>query len=352
MNSLIFFFSALGVFNGILLSLYFFFFAKEKSLSKYLLGALILALSIRIGKSILLFFNPNLPKVYLQLGLSACLFIGPLLFFYLKTVTNRTKRLPRSWKWCLITLLASIAVFGIIRPYQSFPTIWNTYVVQSIYFVWFIGISASGWLIIPRLYKSLKTNDGLSSLDNWLAAIYFGNTIIAFAFFLALFGNSMAYYITGPLVFTFFLYLIVFGYFNNQWFDLNDRPIISKYQNKKIESSEATLLKDKLAYLIEKERIFINPTLKLGEVAAKLNISTHQLSQFLNDNLGMGFKPFINQHRINAACDLIGTNHDLSLEGIGYEVGFRSKSTFFTTFKKLKKVTPAQYQQEIAQKPE
>ena len=52
MTGILFFFSALGAFNGFLMCGYLFFFSKEKTLPKYLLGGLILALSIRIGKSV------------------------------------------------------------------------------------------------------------------------------------------------------------------------------------------------------------------------------------------------------------------------------------------------------------
>lgn len=350
MNGLIFFFSSLGVFNGILLSLYLFFFAKEKSLTKYLLGALILALSMRIGKSILLYFNADLPKIYLQIGLSACLFIGPLLYFYLKAVLSQINKFPKSWKLSLLGLLASIIIVGTIKPYQTYPLFWNTYVVKSIYVVWFIGVSAAGFILGPYVVKSYKFNRKINPQEQWLSAIYLGNVIIASAFFLAIFGFSNAYYISGPLVFSFFLYLLAFGYYNNQWFDISTKEPTEKYVNKKIDNAEADQLLQKLDHLMISKRIFTNPNLKLQSVADQLEIPSHQLSQLLNDNLGKGYKPFINEHRINAACQLLGTDHHLSLEGVGYEVGFRSKSTFFTTFKKLKAVTPSQYQDQIASK--
>jgi len=340
----IFFFSALGVFNGILLSLYLFVFAKQKSLSKNLLAALILALSIRIGKSILLYFNPDLPKIYLQIGLSACLFIGPLLFCYLKAVIENTQKFPSRWKWTFSILLTIILVIGTIKPYQTYPDFWNAYVVYGIYIVWFLGVCAAGMVLIPKVLESRSIDGKLTSLETWLSVVYLGNAIIAYAFFLAIFGNSMAYYITGPLVFSFFLYLLTFGYFNNQWFEMKNKPSVKKYQNKKIDSQEAERLVADLDQLMESERIFTNSDLKLKEVADRLAIPSHQLSQLLNDNLGTGFKPFINKYRIQRACELLATDHQLSLEGIGYEVGFRSKSTFFTTFKKLKNSTPAQYQ--------
>lgn len=347
MDNVIFFFSVLGVFNGILLSLYLFIFSKEKSLSKYLLGALVMALSVRIGKSIFLYFDRDVHKLVLQIGLSACLFIGPFLYYYLRSVLDQTKTLPSRWKWSLVTLLIAIIAVGSIRPYHNDPVFWNAYVVNSIYIVWFLGVSASGLLLVPHLIKTYKKHHRISSIEKWLSAVYIGNVIIASAFFMALFGFPWAYYMSGPLVFSFFLYLLAFGYFNNKWFDEVSKQPVEKYHNKKIDNAAATsLLKDLDTLMLEK-RIFTDPTLKLKSVADRLDIPSHQLSQLLNDNLGKGFKPFINEHRIKAACVLLGTQHQLSLEGIGYEVGFRSKSTFFTTFKKIMKITPAQYQQQL-----
>ncbi len=348
MSNVIFFFSVLGVFNGILLCLYLFLFAKEKSLSQYLLAALILALSIRIGKSIILYFDRDVHKLVLQVGLSACLFIGPFLYYYFRSVLDQIKEIPTNWKRSLWSLLGAIIIIGTLRPYHQDPDFWNRYVVHSIYIVWFICVCASGYVLIPKLLQSLKLEKKLSPLEKWLSAIYAGNVIIAAAFFLAIFGFPWAYYITGPLVFSFFLYVLAFGYFNNKWFEQAPKQANGKYLNKKIDQAEAAILLKNLDQLILEEKIFTNPGLKLKMLADQLDIPPHQLSQLLNNNLGKGFKPFINEHRIKEACKLIATEHQLSLEGIGYEVGFRSKSTFFTTFKKLMHLTPAQYQEQLS----
>ncbi len=349
MVGLLFFFSALGVFNGLLLSAYLFFMDKEKKLSKYLLGALVFALSIRIGKSVLLYFDRGLPKIYLQIGLSACIFIGPFLFFYLKSVTQNITKLPKQWKWILLGLLAFIIIAGSIRPYPIYPDFWNTYLVKSIYTVWFLAVIASGYILLPIFKKIGNKEITLFPTDKWLVAIYLGNFIIAGAFFLAFFGFSMAYYISGPLVFSFFLYLAFFGYYYTDTAQFSEQKAVKKYANKKIEAGTANQLLAQLADLME-TGIHKNSKLKLKAVAEELNIPTHQLSQVLNDNLGKSFNVYINEYRIKAACQLLKTPHNLSLEGIGYEVGFNSKSTFFTTFKKITGKTPAQYQQEIAPK--
>ena len=347
MNGFLFFLSTLGVFHGIGLSLYLFFFTKHKTLSKYLIGALILALSIRIGKSVLLYFDKDLPKIYLQIGLSACLFIGPFLYFYLRSVLDQINVMPKRWKIILSGLLVFIIVIGSIRPYQTDPVFWNEYVIHIIYTVWFFAVVASGYVLFPIFRKVNTSNNHVTPSDKWLCAIYFGNVLIAAAFFMSFFGFSMASYISGPLVFTFFMYILAYGYFNNKRFEFPKQTSLEKYANKKIDADEAHRLLTKLNQLMETKSLYKNPQLRLNEVANELDIPKHQLSQLLNDNLGKPFKTFINEYRISAACEMLGTSHQLSLEGIGYEVGFKSKSTFFTTFKKIQQITPAQYQQKI-----
>lgn len=350
MVGLLFFFSALGAFNGILLSGYLFFSNKEKKLSKYLLGALVLALSIRIGKSVLLYFDRELPKIYLQIGLSACLFIGPFLYFYLKSVLQNITQLPKKWKWTLIGLLIFILIAGSLRPYQLYPGFWNGYLIKVIYGTWFAGVIATGYTLLPIFKKSISKESSLLPSEKWLSAIYLGNFIIACTFFLAFFGFSMAYYISGPLVFSFFLYLIIFGYFYTDTEQFAEQKPVKKYANKKIETEDANLLLKQLNQLILTNELYKNNQFKLKTLAEKSDIPTHRLSQLLNDNLGKSFNAYINEYRIKAACQLLQTPHNLSLEGVGYEVGFKSKSTFFTTFKKIMQVTPAQFQQQITAK--
>ena len=73
-SQLLFFFSALGAFNGLLIGCYFLLFAKPKSYAYRFLGMSILMLSIRVGKSVFYSFIPDLPFGYLNFGLLACFF--------------------------------------------------------------------------------------------------------------------------------------------------------------------------------------------------------------------------------------------------------------------------------------
>ncbi|MGY0035412.1 helix-turn-helix domain-containing protein [Pedobacter sp. NJ-S-72] len=99
------------------------------------------------------------------------------------------------------------------------------------------------------------------------------------------------------------------------------------------------------------QRLYKNADLKLNDLAKIINISGHQLSQLLNDNMGKNFAGYVNEFRINEACCLIADNKSIKLEEIGYEVGFNSKSTFYEAFKKHKGTTPTLYREQLEAAP-
>jgi AraC-like DNA-binding protein len=108
---------------------------------------------------------------------------------------------------------------------------------------------------------------------------------------------------------------------------------------------ELTSAKHKLLQVIESEKIYLDPNLGLPQLAAKVHLSTHDLSFLINEGFGENFFQFINRYRIEEAKLLLKstTHKHLNILGIAYESGFRSKSTFNTTFKKLTGLSPSQY---------
>lgn len=343
-KGMFFFFSALGAFNGLLLSSYFIFFAKRRTVAHYFLGASLLVLSLRVGKSVLFYFDRDLPKIYLQIGLSACFFIGPMLYFFLKSGLNSVKSLPRSWSIHLLLLFLLITSGGIILPYQQHPWVWNRVYVPIIYSEWAVYVAVSGILMKDVLRKVFFQRVEAKPYDLWLASIYLINVLIFAAFLWAFWGGLP--YISAAITFSFALYLSIFILLNRK---KNDDlfPNSARIAPKKWSDEEAKLWLNQLEQLMDNKQLFRNPNLKLQDLAQELRLSPHQLSQFLNDHLGKNFTQFINEYRIHEACKLLETDTLLSIEGIGDEVGFNSKSTFFSSFKKVKGLTPAKYRQYI-----
>ncbi|KIO75545.1 DNA-binding protein [Pedobacter lusitanus] len=340
-----FFFSALGVFNGLILSGYFLFFTGKKQLSNLFFGALLLAMSLRIGKSIMVSFNHSLPKIYLQIGLTACFFIGPFLYYFLKTTNNQATSLPKSSRWSIAMLFAVVLIPGILFPYQTYPKLWNNYFVQIIYAEWFVYLVASGFVIKGLLKNCFHKEYKLKTAEIWILTVFGGSVLIFMFFQLALWNASFSLYLNGAIAFSFSLYLAIFTLLYRK----RNKDLFAsgqdKYPNKKVKDDEANILLPRLEKIMIEKELYKNPDLKLNDLSKDITISSHQLSQLLNDNLGKNFTTYVNEFRINEACRIMTSDNRLTLESIGYEVGFNSKSTFFATFKKLTGTTPAAYQQ-------
>lgn len=345
-KELLFFFSALGTFNGFVLSLYFFFLTKKKYLTNYLLGALVLAISICVGKSVAEYFNLGLPLIFSQFGFSVWFFIGPLLYFFLRAATDGTKEMPRSWKIFLATLFGVIALVGIIYPYETQQNVWCNYLVRGIFAQWSFFLLAS---IIPlrnHFEKLFNKDEKLSGQERWLLGIYGGNVVIHLFYFLSLINAPFTTCLNGAIVFSFLLYMIITILLYRKKTDDLFNFIPEKTNIKKMDPALSSLIQHRLEKVMQTERAYKDPELKLATLAAKIGVSAHQLSQFLNEELKNNFTAYINGCRIEEACALIAAGNKLTLEAIGYEVGFNSKSTFFAAFKKHTGMTPLTFQQQ------
>ena len=340
-SELLFFFSALGAFNGLILSLYFLFFARPKHISNIFLGGFLLSLSIRIGKSVFLYFIPEIAIGFRQLGLTGCFFIGPFLYLYFRSINRSHDAKDSIWKIHLF-ILSVVAIIGsLIYPYRGNVELWDNYIVRNIYHLWLLFSLFAGYELLSYLKRERKEGPFFSQFKIWLISIYVGNALIWLSYYFAGWGS----YILGALLFSFMFYLLVLLLIS-----MNRKKSIllksqNSYKNKKIRSEVAKTLTTRLHHLMEEEKIFTNPNLKLPDVAKKLNILPQTLSQLLNDNMKMGFPKYINEWRINEAKRLIMSKKDLKLDAISYECGFNSTSTFYTTFKQMEGLTPSKYRE-------
>ncbi|MCB0632856.1 MAG: helix-turn-helix transcriptional regulator [Saprospiraceae bacterium] len=341
---MLFFFSAVGAFNGLFLSAYFALFIKHKSRSTYFLSALLFAISTRVTKSVFLIFYPDTSNAFIQVGLTACALIGPLLYLYVKTTVQDGKIGKWEWAYHLVPISLIMALIWYLYPYQDNPFLWRRtqsgFFSWMLYSYWFVYLVLSAHLIRPLVWKLFTKRDKLIDRDVWLISLVSGVSII----WLGYTTTNYTSYIVGAFSFTFVFYLLVLLWiFKRRKATLFfDEPV--KYANRKIETGEADVLAEKLKLHFEEKEIFRNPDLTLSDVAEALDVPSHLLSQYLNDNLGKSFSSFVNEYRIRAVeQELLKEDHQLTLEAIGNECGFRSNSSFYAAFKKIRGVTPAQF---------
>ena len=108
------------------------------------------------------------------------------------------------------------------------------------------------------------------------------------------------------------------------------------------EKDELELTKIKEEIIAKK--LYTNPGLNLRTLAIDLEIKEKELSRIINTKTS--FYQLINSFRVAEFKQLIQSPKaaQLSLLGLAHESGFSSKSTFYSTFKKLEGMTPKQYE--------
>lgn len=332
-SELLFFFSALGAFNGIVLSVYILITAGRKHISNIFLAIALLMLSIRAGKSVFFHFDDNLVQVFIQIGIIACYLIGPFIYFYMATICSKDYSLPK-WKWHLFVLVPIILFLTFRFPYYEYRDYWAFQWLRLIYIQWLIYLVMS-WVVFYRWFKKHQGQHNQSAKRRWVL-----NVLITFSLvWLAYFTTRYTSYIVGAVTFTVIGYLLLL-------FILNTRKrgsflLQNTLQKSDLEKSEALL--QEVSSLFQSNKIYKQPSIKCGDVAKLLNVPAYLLSQAVNETTGENFNQYVNVFRIEEAKKLLQSNSKLTIEAIGQECGFKSKSSFYSAFKKITGTTPSKF---------
>ena len=146
--------------------------------------------------------------------------------------------------------------------------------------------------------------------------------------------------------------LVVFSFFlqfkyPNFLKDLDDVVRKEKYKRTLLSHLDLEDLEMKLKKLLEEEKIYRDDEISLQSLAIELNLNPHQLSEYLNQNLGLNFFSLIHKHRIQEAKDLLSSDPDSTILSIAYRVGFNSKSSFHTAFLKDTGMSPSEFRKKV-----
>jgi AraC-like DNA-binding protein len=101
--------------------------------------------------------------------------------------------------------------------------------------------------------------------------------------------------------------------------------------------------------LMTRERIFLNPQLKVADLAAASGFGAHKLAAYFNKRCGASFNDYINQYRVDHCAQKLqsGEYRSKTLEALSLESGFQSRSTFIRAFKKRMGRTPSEFVREL-----
>jgi len=208
------------------------------------------------------------------------------------------------------------------------------------------GFGYAIWTVvsIPRYHRLLKErfsyDDNINL--NWLRYI-----LLSFFVILSLWIvdciiinlNIEAIYLFGSLAI--WMFICYFIYRHESVIDELAEPVAA-------ENGEVTLeddsdgLKEKILDLFENQQIYLNPQLRLSDVAAMANSNRTYVSRIFNDSHGKTFFEFVNEYRVRDAKRLLKTSAE-KLDVIAEQSGFSSRQSFHRVFSRIAGCTPEQY---------
>ncbi|HPJ40515.1 MAG TPA: helix-turn-helix domain-containing protein [Spirochaetota bacterium] len=122
----------------------------------------------------------------------------------------------------------------------------------------------------------------------------------------------------------------------------------AKYAQSHIRGVDIESVKNRLYEIMELEKAFADEDISLARVADELGVTTHQLSQILNEKINKNFNTFVNEYRIKEAMQLLVEEPERSILSTGVAVGFNSYVTFCTTFSRMAGMSPSQYRRKYS----
>ena len=309
---------------------------------------------------------------------------GPIMFFYVTTmIGEKTKMLKTDW----LHFSPFILFFVVYKVFFRFSDFSDPNILQTNSFLSlrvFIGVSFVCSIVIytiivflnlHRYKRNIKNIFSFTSERitlNWVKVLTVCFCILPIFTILhgighVLIGKPVFYENYGVLrhqYIGFTVFAFLYSYFGIKQPALfsNQEKLKQLHKNNEAESNniikyERSGLKEEdvqqylkqLINYVEIEKPYLNGTLTIQDIANKLNISRHHLTQILNGKLNKNFYTFINEYRVEEFKHRLSdkANKHLTLIGIAFDSGFNSKSSFNIIFKSITGMTPSECKKTI-----
>ncbi len=359
--------------QGAFLGLLFLIQKRGNRLANRFLGFLLLVFSFRLFGAVVFWSRHLIEFPHLSLVTFPFIYlVGVLFYFYSRHLSANNLKLNSRF---LLHLIPFFVAFVYILPYYLLPADLKVQIVKASYNS---GASNLGEMPIARLIvyagqfphvliyigfavRNLTTSSSIPLVSNakvtvqrqWLRVLTIG-----FGSFFSLWILYNVCLITGMVyqkevdqvlttIMAVLIYAMAYYLFRKPELYLQDvAENGSKYKTSTLTTSQARDYLEKLHEIMEQEQLYRNSELKLSELAEKVGISGHHLSQIINENLGQNFFDFINGYRIKEAKNLLSDpdSKKFTLLSIAHTVGFNNKTSFNNFFKKQTGMTPSEFQ--------
>jgi len=372
-------------FQGVLFAFYLFFAPEKRKVSNTFIGLFLLLLSINISFNFIEPYTSEIGKNWSVFIMMTAYMMAPSIYLYIKSSIEPALQL--TWNdsihllpFIAFNLLIIPSVYLVNLQGGDAPIDGEGIINLILYVGFYTQIYFYLYLSFRLLYRSKKLYfENYSNTDirkfNYLFQL---SVLVSLIFIVSAIKNIIVFSTYGEffdasisivllLILVFLCWMIYKGLNSPELFyDSKNNlrsvdTIIKEEQKRKNKSQESTennnlkldngdeMAKQLYAYM-DAHKPYLEPSLTLDDLASKLQLSTRELSILINHHLNKHFFDFINDYRIQEAAELLKSSSDkkLTVLEILYEVGFNSKSSFNTAFKKKTGFTPTEYRKEYA----
>lgn len=300
---------------------------RENSIKDLLLSALLVAIALRIGKSIWFFILYGAAPFGVSIGFLGLASIGPLALLYTRSFAPQGMQNVsiRDAPHFIIPLGGMICIWLILPQYATLLYLLAT----SLLFIYL--------LICWQHYRKQEESD-----LSWLKTVLLSISLIWSTFvFQHITGTLFQYAIGAGLAAIPIYFLLVRALQENgRLHFLGNDPVL------------ANSILEKVREAIEENSLYRTRSLTLSQFAASIEVPSYQVSKAVQTLYQRSFPETVNYFRIKEVQEhlLDPKNGQVKVEALAYEAGFSSPSSFYAAFKKETKSSPKQFQRQHARK--
>ncbi len=328
----------------------------KRSVATRLFAVLLMVLGLSLLNSLVFF-----PSYYgrwttvLDYAIPELIFlIGPVTYFYTRSLFEKNFQLQKSDYFHFTPAILDIA------PSIFAVTIWSMGLdniphdgLRNDYFYFLDSLGqylsyphfASITIYLYFSWKYLRDNRSIADTKTyrWSRDLLIGISLIDLIWlpYVAL-SFSKYYLVLMDLVYLYPIFYTMSGFF----YYLTYRIIIGgmSYRPNPATKEELEEQRARILRVLSENRLYSQTDLNLKMLSQNTGIREDQLSFIFKHYDQKGFNQFINEYRIQKAIEKMEdeTSNRLSIEGIGMEVGFSSRTTFYRSFKQKTGKSPAE----------
>ena len=361
-----------GACHGLIFSLYLFFSKEEAIRGKNFLGFFMLILAYNGFETFSWSSGIDFPflRLFFECFSFTIIFgVGPSLFHYVKSLTREEQppKITLSIYWPVM-IRATVRIFII-----AYAVLWNfdlgiAGVDPPAVDLWDVRIAEPLSVLVFAVYlifcfrelKNFRVHTAAASTNHpihrgivfkWLRLFLnsmviivavWSATVLAPLLFDVAYGPHF-YFIEVLLVFL--IYYIVFAsYYRTKVVLVLPQKSASHFANS-ISPEEMEMHASSIRNAMEKDKLFLDPTITVGKVGDFVQLNPKIVSAVLNNYFGKSFNEFINSYRVEEVkISLFNSRKShLTITGIALECGFNSQATFQRAFKNITGMSPREF---------